>query len=187
MAMTDSLTGLPNRRAFFRKAADIFAAADALELPVAVMMIDLDHFKTINDSYGHDVGDEVIHEVASSIRNAVNDCDGSIEGFAARVGGDEFAVVLASKGHEPVVDLAGCIGSKVRQIGYVHRGGNIATTVSIGVAVREPGEDIDTALAAADEAAYAAKRDGRDRFAVAGGDQPRRATPRRGRHRTRAA
>ncbi len=185
MAMTDSLTGLPNRRAFFHKVAGIFAVADALDLPVAVMMIDLDHFKKINDSYGHDVGDEVIHEVADSIRRAVGDCDACIEGFAARVGGDEFVVVLASKDRESVVDLARGIGAEVRRMAYVHSDGKIGTTVSIGVAVREPGEDIDIAMAAADEAAYTAKGGGRDRFAVADGDQSRRATRRRSR--TRAA
>ena len=170
MALTDSLTGLPNRRAFFRKANRAFAAAGERKRPVAVMMIDVDRFKAINDAYGHDVGDDVLERVASSIRAAAADCSASIDSFAARIGGEEFVVVAAGIDETTVLDVARGIGDRVRKIGYMHAGAAVTTTVSIGIALRKQDEGIDDVLRAADAAVYVAKREGRDRWVLAPAD-----------------
>ena len=115
LARTDALTGLPNRRAYFEAADRIFAAAGKSGAPVAVMMVDIDHFKLINDRYGHDTGDGVLKAVAAAIAWSVASC-GTAGALAARIGGEEFAVAVggldaAARRHWPGVYARMCAGS----------------------------------------------------------------------------
>ena len=161
LAHTDSLTGLLNRRAFFDRVEEIFRPSKN-PAPVAVMMIDIDHFKRVNDTFGHAAGDVMIQAIANCIEVSVAAADDATERLIARFGGEEFAVLVRGLGLDAASELAECIVRDVRSIVWWHGHDALTTTVSIGLALREPGESIDRLLMAADDAVYAAKRDGRD-------------------------
>jgi diguanylate cyclase (GGDEF)-like protein len=159
MARTDPLTGLGNRRAL-----EVVVAKHARTgANVGVLALDLDHFKRVNDAYGHDGGDRALRAVADRVKNELR---GDDEAF--RVGGEELFVLLAG------VDLAGAAKTAerlrdrvARQPVGLDRGRELAVTVSIGVALWGPGEDFASAVRAADEALYFAKEAGRNRVEVA--------------------
>jgi diguanylate cyclase (GGDEF)-like protein len=163
---TDTLTDLPNRRAFFEFARPALSAEIVADKPLAAMMIDVDHFKRINDGYGHDIGDMVLRRVAGVIRDEVGS-SGATNTIVARLGGEEFAVIVSGLAPSAVARLADRICSQVHR--WVGAGDSLdPVTVSIGVAFRVPGKGIDRLLKAADDAVYAAKASGRDRWAFAG-------------------
>lgn len=182
LARSDPLSGLPNRRAFFERGDAILADADAAGLPSAVMMIDLDRFKAVNDQFGHDVGDTVLCAVAGTIRGAVADDANALRAVLARIGGEEFAIVAGGVDLETATRFAGRICERVRCLVCAPNGKLVAPTVSIGVAMRGPGENLDLVLRAADRAAYAAKRRGGDRWCLARGTAR---SKHRNRHRVR--
>lgn len=163
LARTDPLSGLPNRRAFFERAGRIFLRAGVA--PLAVMMIDIDDFKSINDGYGHDVGDAVIHAVAAIIARAADHAN--LEKVVARLGGEEFAVVLAGCPQPIAAEIADRICTGVHEARWYGSDTGECLTVSIGFALREEGETLKTVLKAADRAVYDAKRRGRDRWSCA--------------------
>lgn len=163
---TDLLTGLPNRRAFFEQAGRIFAGADGQMESVAVMMVDVDRFKQINDAYGHDAGDFVLRTGGEQLHKVVLSDAVCTDAMVARIGGEEFAVIVSGVFREKASDLAARICDAVRQTTCIFRGHSISTTVSVGVAMRAPGQDIDTVLKAADIAAYEAKGRGRNRWCL---------------------
>lgn len=165
MVRTDALTGLPNRRAFFEEAGRVFAAPEYT--PAAVMMADIDHFKQINDRYGHATGDEVLRHVAKVIARAARGGPGEAETFVARLGGEEFVILLAGADAKQTMAVAERVCDAVRGSALRRRSGSCAATVSIGVAVRRPGVSLDAVMRAADKAGYEAKRLGRDRWVVA--------------------
>jgi diguanylate cyclase (GGDEF)-like protein len=165
LARTDTLTGLPNRRAFFARANDIFALLQGHE-PAAVLMVDIDKFKAINDTHGHDAGDAVLKGVAQTILAVAAEC-GAHRALAARIGGEEFAVVIDRFDAAEATALAEKICNRVRACATVHQAIPISATVSVGVALRQDVEPIDVVLKAADSAVYEAKHAGRDRFCVA--------------------
>ncbi len=180
LARIDPLSGLPNRRAFFERGMRILAEADAAGLQTAVLMIDLDRFKAVNDALGHGVGDIVLCAVADTIRGAVADATDANDVVLARIGGEEFAVIAGKIDVARARALAARICARVRSIVCAPSGVAVVPTVSIGLAMREAGGDLDAGLRAADRAAYAAKRRGRDCWCQA------RATARaEGRHRRR--
>ncbi len=160
-AATDVLTGLPNRRYFDEYCALLANRRRALD-GVGVLMVDIDHFKAINDRHGHDVGDVVLGAVARAIVSAVRDDD-----VPARYGGEEFAVILRNPTRQVAVDVAervrravGALDLRDQQVS--------AVSVSVGVAVANgPDEPIDELIGAADRALYQAKRAGRDRVVAA--------------------
>lgn len=175
---TDALTELPNRRAFFEFARQALTAEQNPAAPLMAMMIDVDHFKRVNDSYGHDVGDTVLKRVAGVIRDEVAG-SGASDWTVARLGGEEFAVIADQLVPSAVARLADRICSQVHR--WVGAGDSLEpVTVSIGVAFRAPAMGVDRLLKAADDAVYAAKANGRDRWAFAGDarNETRRRQPR---------
>jgi diguanylate cyclase (GGDEF)-like protein len=156
----DGLTAIPNRRAFFERAADVFARKST----TVAMMIDIDHFKRVNDAYGHAVGDMVLSEVGHTIERFVAAVPQGGERITARIGGEEFAVLIEGVGLKDACRLAQAIVDQVRAAPIVAGSYVIPITVSIGVAARSHEESADQLLRLADCACYRAKRQGRDRF-----------------------
>ncbi|MET0066949.1 MAG: diguanylate cyclase [Candidatus Thiodiazotropha sp.] len=157
-ATTDPLTGLANRREFEAVARREFRRAQRFQRDFSFMMLDLDHFKQINDTYGHGVGDEVLKHVVDICEEAIRSQD-----FLARYGGEEFMVLL------PETDLAGAYQLGVRVCEwvadrpYVSEDIRIATTVSIGVSsIHDQDEQVTDILRRSDNALYEAKRSGRN-------------------------
>jgi diguanylate cyclase (GGDEF)-like protein len=163
---TDMLTALPNRRAFFAFADTVMERDLNLDVPTTAMMVDIDHFKSINDTLGHDAGDRVLKRVATAIHDAVASSTAS-EWTVARIGGEEFAVLVDGLVPTAVARLADEICIDVRRVNRMNDG-HQPTTVSIGVAFRTRGAGIDWLLKCADDAAYMAKNNGRDRWVFSG-------------------
>ncbi len=166
-ASTDPLTGLFNRRGFYEAAAQLRARAAKKREPVSVLMFDLDHFKSINDRFGHATGDDVIHRFARTAADSMRADD-----IVARLGGEEFAAIVA--GGE---DVAALIGERVR--GNFQTAGThfndiaINATVSVGAAcTRDSALDLHVLLDRADGALYQVKKGGRNRVTVAAEPQP---------------
>ncbi|MFZ9477684.1 MAG: sensor domain-containing diguanylate cyclase [Steroidobacteraceae bacterium] len=170
-ATTDPLTGRPNKRAFdlfMPKAVDI---SKDDQKPLSVMMLDIDHFKQINDTYGHLAGDAVLREVAIRWEREIRGSD-----MLARLGGEEFCVVLPRTTTEQTRRLAEkiCRLTAAVTIDFENSPGEILSipvTVSIGVSTADPADAVSTEqlMHSADEALYEAKRSGRNRVVVAGG------------------
>jgi eukaryotic-like serine/threonine-protein kinase len=160
-ASTDALTGLPNRR-YFDEFCALLARRRRSEDAVGVLMVDIDRFKVLNDTYGHGIGDEVLRAVAGAVAAAVREDD-----VPARYGGEEFAVLLRN----PSLDVAIEVGERVREAVAaldLSAHGVPGASVSVGVAVAEqPDEPISDIIANADRALYEAKRGGRDRVVAA--------------------
>jgi two-component system cell cycle response regulator len=165
MAVTDGLTGLHNRRYLERHLVTLVQQAIARQKPLSVLVLDIDHFKTINDSYGHAVGDDVLREFSRRVRKAVRGID-----LACRMGGEEFVIAM------PDTDaaLALLVGERLRQKIAIERfripesEESIEVTVSIGISSLASTEDTpETLLKRADEALYEAKRAGRNRVSAA--------------------
>ena len=166
-SLTDTLTGLPNRRAGMNTLAAAWSAADRSEQPLSVMMIDVDRFKSINDTYGHAVGDQVLIEVSAAIRSVARTDD-----HLSRMGGEEFLVVCRSSDSRAVLVAAERMRQTVRSLEIQHGGRSISVTASIGIASRESTIlDYDALVIAADRALYAAKDAGRDRVCITTGGQ----------------
>ena len=166
LAHIDPLSGLLNRRAFFEHANEIFALPVSAAAPIGLLMIDADDFKSINDKHGHAGGDAVIRSIAATIVDTVGEATG-YAGMAgarliARIGGEEFVVLVEGFDEKSLTRLADDIRIDIQKF---IRGddGNPAVTVSIGVTIRQQGQDPDAALRVADAALYDAKRGGRNR------------------------
>jgi diguanylate cyclase (GGDEF)-like protein len=162
-AMVDPLTGIANRRSFLADAAQLAKRHLANPRPVAVLLIDLDHFKSINDRFGHALGDRVLEIFAESARHSVRASD-----LLGRLGGEEFAAVLCDMSCDQAVGVA----ERIRE-GFAHatlevENRPICATVSIGLAhCQEVVLDMAELLAQADQALYTAKERGRNRVEVA--------------------
>lgn len=161
MAATDALTGLQNRRTLDEQLAASLSNCRQMNLPLSLAMIDIDHFKRVNDTYGHQCGDMVIQGVADIVKSYVR--RGS--DFAVRYGGEEILLCL------PGVSLADCllvcsrIHAQIRQTAFAGETGDIKVTVSMGVACSDSGiATPDALIALADERLYTAKNTGRDKI-----------------------
>lgn len=162
-SIRDPLTGLLNRSAAVDALARHLAAGERESRPTAVLFIDLDGLKQINDGHGHEAGDVALCTVADALRATTRDADA-----VARYGGDEFLVAGAAGDLDEVGALAERVRQEVRSSPFVHHGDVLAVSCSIGVAVAAPGAaQVDELIARADAAVYEAKRDGRDRVAWA--------------------
>jgi diguanylate cyclase (GGDEF)-like protein len=165
-AMLDPLTGLANRRAFLDAAAQLTQTQTARDVPVAVFMIDLDRFKSVNDRFGHSVGDEVLRIFAESAQVNLRPTD-----IVARLGGEEFAVLLTDACRDNAFKVAERIRSTFAALAATVAGHAVNATASIGVAIiQDPQQDVHALLGQADQALYRAKARGRDRVVVIGLD-----------------
>jgi len=151
-ARNDPLTGLANRR----KLREYFQTLPQ-DLPSLFLMLDIDHFKKINDTYGHDAGDEVLIKIADLLKASVRDTD-----MVARLGGEEFCIILANTTTKQGIKLAEHIRQKIETTVFPSPHGNIQVTMSIGVAERQLDEAINHWLKRADQALYHAKNNGRN-------------------------
>lgn len=168
-ASVDHLTGLLNRRAFLDAARGLSASRGKRGEPVTMFMLDLDHFKSINDRFGHAFGDEVLCTFATVARTSMRDND-----IIGRFGGEEFAVIVPES-----IEFAARIAERLRagfaEAGVVIGGRKIGASVSIGAATScDPDADIGALLARADAALYRAKHDGRNRVCIDDTQAPRR-------------
>lgn len=165
LARIDTLTGLANRRSFNETLQQALARASRHGRALALAYLDVDHFKRINDSHGHGVGDEVLKEFGERLRACVRASD-----LPARLSGDEFVVILEEIGggaeaEQTVAHIAAKIVAAMRAP-FATGAGTVAVSASIGVALWRPGQGADALLAAADGALYVAKANGRDGYAV---------------------
>jgi diguanylate cyclase (GGDEF)-like protein len=156
-ALTDPLTGLYNRRGLIEATRKLASTAAGRAKPVSVLAFDLDNFKSINDRFGHAVGDDVIKVFAWVANSSIRSSD-----FVARLGGEEFAVIL-SGGLEEGIQVAERVRVTFENAGRAISGRYVGATVSVGVAAHPAPTNIDALLARADEALYAAKTAGRNR------------------------
>ena len=159
MAVTDGLTGLHNRRYLDSHLQTLFDRAVARRRPLSLMITDLDRFKSVNDTYGHDGGDEVLREFARRLRKNVRGID-----LACRFGGEEFVVVMPDTEAAIAEKVAERVRAEIAESPFVINGGDVAVTVSVGVSSLKRGADsaVDL-LKRADVALYEAKSGGRNR------------------------
>ncbi len=162
-AMVDPLTGIANRRSFMQDAALMAKQHIADPRPTAVLLIDLDHFKSINDRFGHALGDRVLEIFTDAARKSTRGSD-----LIGRLGGEEFAAMLIDTNRDKAVEVAERIRESFAQMAQEVDGRAVCATVSIGlVHTGAPALDLPELLAQADQALYAAKERGRNRVEVA--------------------
>ena len=183
LALTDELTGLYNRRYLFAHLDELIERVNHDGIGAAVLLIDIDHFKRVNDTYGHAAGDDVLRELAARATNTVRSVD-----LVARLGGEEFVVVMPETGPAIAATVAERLRLAVASEPFALRAGGagLPVTISIGVTTAAArGEDRDCLLKRADDALYRAKADGRDRVVARlpdlagrlGGQQPQEQIP----------
>jgi diguanylate cyclase (GGDEF)-like protein len=164
MARTDTLTRINNRRNLFELAEHEFEVAKRYQQPLSIIMFDLDHFKNINDTYGHSVGDKMLERVAQVTHAQLRDVD-----IIGRYGGEEFVIVLPVTNAQKAFLLAQRILESVSAIRVHTDHGTAAVTLSIGIAetIHAPqDESVESVIRRADEAMYAAKQAGRNRAVI---------------------
>jgi len=161
MAITDALTGLFNRRYMENHLSTLVEQAGARGKPLAVLALDIDHFKSINDSYGHDAGDDVLRDFAMRIKRSIRGID-----LACRCGGEEFIIVMPETDIAVATTVAERLRRRIATEPFAISGGTrtIPVTLSIGIAALRGRDDTPASLLKrADQALYRAKRDGRNR------------------------
>jgi diguanylate cyclase (GGDEF)-like protein len=178
MAMTDELTGLRNRRHILHRLAEEVSRSRRTGRPLSLFMLDVDHFKRVNDQHGHDAGDAVLRSVAAMVVRALRTVD-----LVARYGGEEFLVLLPETDSAGAALIAERIRSWIETMRVDLRGQEIGVTASIGAATLDPADsgtgDEELLVKRADAALYRAKAAGRNQIVWAPGDAPQgsRASP----------
>ncbi|MCB1879167.1 MAG: diguanylate cyclase [Gammaproteobacteria bacterium] len=157
-AFTDALTGLSNRHAFDRRLQEEYARWSRYGNPLSLIVIDVDHFKKVNDTYGHLAGDKVLHVIGAHLKNSTRTID-----FTARFGGEEFVVLLPDTDIGGAKSVAEKIRQAVEQKPFRSGSSRVNITVSCGVASFQQGDGRKAPFERADEALYLAKRSGRNR------------------------
>jgi diguanylate cyclase (GGDEF)-like protein len=162
-AQHDYLTNLVNRRYLATLAQREISRAQRFERPLSVMLVDIDHFKKVNDQYGHDTGDQVIREMGQLLAQQMRASD-----VVGRHGGEEFALLLPETTREEAMHLAQRLCASVAKHRFMASGTAVPLTISVGVAAYEGGtQDWSALLKQADAAMYSAKQQGRDRVVIA--------------------
>lgn len=163
MALSDALTGLHNRRFLERHFAALLDEAAHKDLPLSLMVLDIDHFKLVNDNYGHDAGDEVLKAFAARIKRVVRGAD-----LICRMGGEEFVVVMPNTAMDTAEKIAERVRASIQNTRFQidASGRAIPITVSIGIADRGADSGPDSVYKRADKALYRAKTEGRNRVSA---------------------
>ncbi len=162
LALTDPLTRLHNRRSLFELGRVEFARAQRMNRPFCCMMLDLDHFKRVNDTYGHPVGDQVLQEFADRCKRSVREID-----LVGRYGGEELIILLPETDRPTSMHVAERLRASIAATPIKVDDKEIALTVSIGVATKdEYTQQLETVIARADQAMYIAKHRGRNCVAM---------------------
>lgn len=164
MSLRDALTGLYNRRCLDQVLLEAWKAAGARREPLSLLMIDIDHFKQLNDRYGHAAGDDCLREVANRLQRHAT----TLGGVVARYGGEEFVVVLAATDADIAQALAEALRTAVAAAPVKTAPAPLWVTISVGAATARPQtrDSLGATLKRADEALYQAKREGRNRVVV---------------------
>ncbi|WP_339859882.1 diguanylate cyclase [Pseudohongiella acticola] len=167
IANTDELTQLANRRRLYEVLTTEWSRANRYQRPLSIILFDFDHFKRVNDTYGHQVGDEVLKKASSRLSEITRP-----EDVPARHGGEEFALLLPETDLEKAVEVAIKVHRALSVLEYTDPGGNIfAVTISVGVASKEARDkNQDSLIARADRAMYETKKTGRNGVSMAQGD-----------------
>lgn len=160
-ALTDALTGMQNRRYFDEALKEYLEEFDKIEKPVGLMIFDLDHFKQVNDTHGHDVGDEVLRAVAGCLKDMTRYHD-----VVARLGGEEFAVVAPNMDVEGLTRLAERIRKGIANMPILSGNVRLRITSSVGLAVWDRKETAEEFFRRADQQLYQAKKEGRNRVSA---------------------
>lgn len=161
-ALSDALTGIPNRRYATTRLEQEWADADRALTPLCCLLIDVDHFKSVNDTYGHDVGDRVLCEVAQTLRTAARAGD-----VVCRIGGEEFLVICANTTAQDAESTAERLRQATEKMVLTELNNERNITISIGIAIRdEQDTSVNDLLKAADQAVYLAKANGRNRVEI---------------------
>jgi diguanylate cyclase (GGDEF)-like protein len=162
LALTDSLTGLQNRRSLFELGGIEFSRSQRMKRPFCCMMLDIDHFKQINDNYGHPVGDQVLREFAARCKSSVREVD-----LIGRYGGEELVIFLPETDSETAMQIAERLRASVEGTPIDVSDQELNVTVSIGVSRKDENTlQLETLIARADQAMYIAKHKGRNRVAI---------------------
>ncbi len=160
LSRTDELTGLNNRRAFFDLAKGFEDQARRYKHDLSFLMLDIDHFKTINDTYGHPVGDEVLRRVSETFMRVIRQSD-----VAGRIGGEEFAILLPETALVNARELAERLLAAISEIVVATDNGDVSVTVSLGLVDRKDSNaTVEELMSRADRALYRAKELGRNRI-----------------------
>ena len=162
LALTDPLTGVANRRHIERYGEEAIARVRASGEPLTALAFDIDHFKRVNDARGHVAGDRVLARVAQACQDALRQCD-----VLGRIGGEEFLVLLPNTRLDQALPIAERLRMAVSALNLADVGGDLAVTISLGMAEFVAGEDLEALVRRADHALYRAKERGRDRVEVA--------------------
>jgi diguanylate cyclase (GGDEF)-like protein len=170
-SMLDLLTGIANRRGFLAQCERLATRQAETPQPIAVLLVDLDHFKSVNDRFGHATGDKVLKIFAETATHIVHPSD-----VVGRLGGEEFAVILCNVGRERALVIAERLRAAFAEVAAVVEGRHLGATVSIGMVVTEEAQlDVSELLREADQALYLAKERGRNRIEVSARDpRPKR-------------
>ena len=162
LALTDPLTGLHNRRSFFQAGKVEFSRAQRMNRPLACMMLDLDHFKQINDNYGHQSGDQILQEFAKRCKDSVREID-----LVGRYGGEEIIILLPETDLPAALQIAERMCESIAETSVKVGQQEINVTASIGVAAKDENTDqLEMLIARADQAMYIAKHKGRNLVAI---------------------
>jgi diguanylate cyclase (GGDEF)-like protein len=162
LAITDPLTGLQNRRSLFDLGRIELARSQRMDRPFCCLMLDLDHFKTINDNYGHPVGDQVVQEFARRCKSSVREVD-----LIGRYGGEEVVILLPETDSETAMKVAERLRTSIEKTPIRISDRELQITVSIGVSRRDEHTlELETLIARADQAMYVAKYKGRNQVAI---------------------
>lgn len=161
-ASIDALTGIANRRYFMEEFQNEWQRATRHQHPITLIIVDIDHFKNLNDTHGHQKGDECLQTIAQLLHHNIRRSGE----FAARIGGEEFAIVLPDTTASQAISLAGKIRQKLSTTRFTGDSGHFHVTVSMGIACAVPalGVSQHKLFQMADKALYKAKADGRDRY-----------------------
>ncbi len=162
LALKDQLTELPNRRYLDNFLAERWREYESLEIPFGMIFMDIDHFKEVNDTHGHDVGDEVLKMVGKSTRAALRRGD-----LVGRWGGEEFIIVVSAGEEEELRSVAEKVRMLIESSTLSYGGNELKVTVSLGATLPFVEDDVTTMIKRADEKMYESKKNGRNQVTIA--------------------